>query len=81
MAEDSRVQERLQQNEIYIQTISEVSPIEVQPARVLSHLYSYLGRNKKLNLSGRQSRDVGLLSTSKLYTLQDRIFAFTPQVC
>ncbi|XP_013788162.2 probable phosphorylase b kinase regulatory subunit alpha, partial [Limulus polyphemus] len=37
------------------------------------------GRNKKMNLSGRQSRDVGLLSTSKLYTLQDRIFAFTPQ--
>lgn len=38
------------------------------------------GRNQKLGLSGRQSRDVGILSTSKLYSLQDRIFAFTPQV-
>lgn len=38
------------------------------------------GQNKKLNLSGRRSRDVGILSTSKLYALQDRIFAFTPQV-
>jgi phosphorylase kinase alpha/beta subunit len=39
-----------------------------------------IGQNKKLNLSGRRSRDVGILSTSKLYALQDRIFAFTPQV-
>lgn len=38
------------------------------------------GKNKKLGLSGRYSREVGLLSTSKLYTLQDRMFAFTPQV-
>lgn len=52
----------------------------MQPARVLSHLYTYLGRNKKLNLSGRKSRDVGILSTSKLYSLKDRVFAFTPQV-
>lgn len=39
-----------------------------------------LGRNKKLGLSGRKSRDVGILSTSKLYSLGDKIFAFTPQV-
>lgn len=38
-----------------------------------------LGRNKKLGLSGRRSRDVGILSTSKLYSLNDRIIAFTPQ--
>lgn len=38
------------------------------------------GRNKKLGLSGRKSRDVGILSTSKLYAMGDKIFAFTPQV-
>lgn len=79
LAEDSYVQEKLRNHDIHVQTVSEVSPIEVQPARVLSHIYSYLGRNKKLGLSGRYSREVGLLSTSKLYTLQDRTFAFTPQ--
>lgn len=42
--------------------------------------FSLLGRNKKLGLSGRKSRDVGILSTSKLYSLHDKIFAFTPQV-
>lgn len=40
----------------------------------------FSGKNRKLNLSGRQSRDVGILCTSKLYALQDKIFAFTPQV-
>ncbi|XP_066948048.1 probable phosphorylase b kinase regulatory subunit alpha isoform X12 [Macrobrachium rosenbergii] len=79
LAEDSTIQSKLAALDIHVQTISEVSPIEVQPARVLSKLYAHLGRNQKLGLSGRQSRDVGILSTSKLYSLQDRIFAFTPQ--
>ncbi|KAG8199664.1 hypothetical protein JTE90_022117 [Oedothorax gibbosus] len=79
LAEDQYVKEKLKNHDIHAQTICEVAPVEVQPARVLSHIYSYLGQNKKLGLSGRYSREVGLLSTSKLYTLQDRIFAFTPQ--
>ncbi|KAG0719621.1 putative phosphorylase b kinase regulatory subunit alpha [Chionoecetes opilio] len=79
LAEDTSIQAKLSAMDIHVQTIAEVAPIEVQPARVLSKLYAHLGRNHKLGLSGRQSRDVGILSTSKLYSLQDRIFAFTPQ--
>ncbi|XP_025602428.1 probable phosphorylase b kinase regulatory subunit alpha isoform X4 [Athalia rosae] len=79
LAEDADIREKIAQHDIHVQTIAEVAPIEVQPAKVLSHLYTYLGRNKKLGLSGRNSRDVGILSTSKLYSLHDKIFAFTPQ--
>ncbi|KAK3878049.1 hypothetical protein Pcinc_017262 [Petrolisthes cinctipes] len=79
LAEDASIQAKLAALDIQVQTVSQVAPIEVQPARVLSKLYAHLGRNQKLGLSGRQSRDVGILSTSKLYSLQDRIFAFTPQ--
>lgn len=79
LAEDNYIRDKLAEHGIHVQTIADVAPIEVQPARVLSHLYTYLGRNKKLGLSGRKSRDVGILSTSKLYSLKDRIFAFTPQ--
>jgi hypothetical protein len=43
LAEDADIQEKLEQHDIYVQTISDVAPIEVQPARVLSHLYTYLG--------------------------------------
>ncbi|XP_026313777.1 probable phosphorylase b kinase regulatory subunit alpha isoform X5 [Hyposmocoma kahamanoa] len=79
LAEDNEIRDKLLEYDLHAQTIAEVAPIEVQPARVLSYLYTYLGRNKKLGLSGRKSRDVGILSTSKLYSLNDRIFAFTPQ--
>ncbi|XP_018792848.1 PREDICTED: probable phosphorylase b kinase regulatory subunit alpha isoform X7 [Bactrocera latifrons] len=79
IAEDNEIRDKLTEHDLHVQTIAEVAPIEVQPARVLSHLYTYLGRNRKLGLTGRKSRDVGILSTSKLYSLKDRIFAFTPQ--
>uniref|UniRef100_A0A023F525 Phosphorylase b kinase regulatory subunit n=1 Tax=Triatoma infestans TaxID=30076 RepID=A0A023F525_TRIIF len=80
LAEDLEMKEKLREHGVDVQTVEEVEPIEVQPARVLSHLYTYLGRNEKLELTGRISRDVGILSTSKLYSLNDKIFAFTPQL-
>ena len=43
LAEDDAIQAKLQELDIHVQTIQEVQPIEVQPARVLSHLYTYLG--------------------------------------
>lgn len=73
------MKERLNQHDIHVETIEDALPIEIQPARLLSHLYTYLGQNEKLNLSGRVSKEVGILATSKLYSLQGRIFAFTPQ--
>ena len=39
-----------------------------------------LGKNSKLGLSGRPSDFVGVLTTSKLYTLGDQTLAFFPQV-
>lgn len=50
LAEDLYVKEKLKNHDIHAQTISEVAPIEVQPARVLSHIYSYLGNFQFLNL-------------------------------
>ncbi|OTF74679.1 hypothetical protein BLA29_000282 [Euroglyphus maynei] len=80
LAEDEKVQERMAQYDIHIETISQVSPIEVQSAETLGNLYSYLGKNDKLGLTGRVSREVGILSTSKLYSLLDKVFVFTPQL-
>lgn len=45
VAEDNEVKNKLAEHDIHVQTIAEVLPIEVQPARVLSHLYTYLGTN------------------------------------
>lgn len=79
LAEDIQIQEKLRHHDIIVQMADQVSSIEIHPAGVLSHLYSFLGKHKKLNLSGRKSLDVGLLSTSKLYKFEDRTLAFTPQ--
>lgn len=48
MAEDTEIREKMAQHDIHVQTIAEVAPIEVQPAKVLSNLYTYLGKTTKL---------------------------------
>lgn len=44
LAETNDIRDKLLEYDLHVQTISEVAPIEVQPARVLSHLYTYLGK-------------------------------------
>ena len=44
LAEDEEIREKIAQHDIHVQTIAEVAPIEVQPAKVLSHLYTFLGK-------------------------------------
>lgn len=43
LAEDNEIRDKLLEYDLHVQTIAEVAPIEVQPARVLSYLYTYLG--------------------------------------
>lgn len=47
LAEDTEIREKIAQHDIHVQTIAEVAPIEVQPAKVLSHLYTYLGTTQQ----------------------------------
>ncbi|XP_064608813.1 phosphorylase b kinase regulatory subunit alpha, liver isoform-like isoform X1 [Liolophura sinensis] len=79
LAESVLIQNKLAEHDILVETIQDVSPIQVYPAKALSQLYSYLGKNKKLGLTGRPSNEVGLLATSKLYMMDDQLFAFMPQ--
>eukprot|EP00092_Neocalanus_flemingeri_P040364 GFUD01043962.1.p1 GENE.GFUD01043962.1~~GFUD01043962.1.p1 ORF type:complete len:1237 (+),score=200.38 GFUD01043962.1:169-3879(+) len=79
LAEDTTLQMQLADQGIMLQTCQQISPIEVKPAQMLSHLYSFLGRSKRLGLSGRKNPDVGILTTSKIYRIQNKTFVFTPQ--
>ncbi|XP_067903776.1 phosphorylase b kinase regulatory subunit alpha, skeletal muscle isoform isoform X3 [Heterodontus francisci] len=79
VAETTGIKEVLEKHGIKVQTITDVFPIRVQPARILSRIYARLGRNKRMMLSGRPYRHMGVLGTSKLYFMRDEIFAFTPQ--
>ncbi|XP_045889010.1 phosphorylase b kinase regulatory subunit alpha, liver isoform isoform X3 [Micropterus dolomieu] len=79
VAESKEIQELLSDHGIIVQTMSEVLPIRVMPARILSHVYARLGNCKKLNLSGRPYRHIGVLGTSKFYEIRNRPYIFTPQ--
>ncbi|XP_076810567.1 phosphorylase b kinase regulatory subunit alpha, liver isoform-like isoform X2 [Clavelina lepadiformis] len=65
---------------IHVETMHEITPIRVQPAKVLSSIYSRLGTCPKLKLSGRPVNQMGILATSKLYTIRGTTFAFTPNL-
>ncbi|NP_001159389.1 phosphorylase b kinase regulatory subunit alpha, skeletal muscle isoform [Oryctolagus cuniculus] len=79
LAETEEIKAILKDKGINVETIAEVYPIRVQPARILSHIYSSLGCNNRMKLSGRPYRHMGVLGTSKLYDIRKTIFTFTPQ--
>ncbi|KAI4792496.1 hypothetical protein KUCAC02_033345, partial [Chaenocephalus aceratus] len=77
--ETEEIKELLMKNGIEVETVADIYPIHVQPSRVLSHIYARLGRNPRLGLTGRPYRRIGVLGTSKFYTIRNTIFSFTPQ--
>uniref|UniRef100_A0A8B9GDM0 Phosphorylase b kinase regulatory subunit n=1 Tax=Amazona collaria TaxID=241587 RepID=A0A8B9GDM0_9PSIT len=79
LAETEGIKAALRKEDIDVETMADVYPIRVQPARILSHIYARLGRNKKMCLTGRPYRHMGVLGTSKLYNIRKNIFTFTPQ--
>ncbi|XP_036858776.1 phosphorylase b kinase regulatory subunit alpha, skeletal muscle isoform isoform X3 [Manis javanica] len=79
LAETEEIKAILKDKGIDVETIAEVYPIRVQPARILSHIYASLGCNSRMKLSGRPYRHMGVLGTSKLYDIRKTIFTFTPQ--
>ena len=44
LAEDITIQNKLAEHGVLVQTVPEVAPIHVYPARVLSQIYSLLGK-------------------------------------
>ncbi|XP_063756772.1 phosphorylase b kinase regulatory subunit alpha, skeletal muscle isoform isoform X4 [Eleginops maclovinus] len=79
LAETEEIKQLLQKNGIEVETVADIHPIHVQPSRVLSHIYARLGRNPRLGLTGRPYRRIGVLGTSKFYTIRNTMFSFTPQ--
>uniref|UniRef100_A0A8C0ZHY5 Phosphorylase b kinase regulatory subunit n=1 Tax=Cyanistes caeruleus TaxID=156563 RepID=A0A8C0ZHY5_CYACU len=79
LAETEGIKAILQKEGIDVETVADVYPIRVQPARILSHIYARLGRNKQMCLTGRPYRHMGVLGTSKLYKIRKSVFTFTPQ--
>nr|XP_039256561.1 phosphorylase b kinase regulatory subunit alpha, skeletal muscle isoform-like isoform X2 [Styela clava] len=79
LSENKDIQQKLLMHNIETETMDEIAPIRIQPAKALSIIYSQLGKNAKLKVSGRPTNRIGVLGTSKLYVIRGNTFIFTPQ--
>ncbi|KAM3724221.1 putative phosphorylase b kinase regulatory subunit alpha [Dirofilaria immitis] len=81
LAETYEVQQELLAQGIEVQNISEIDEVFcVQPTSIFARILSRLGESTKLGLTGRPlDREIGVLSTSKLYQLGQKFVIFTPQ--
>ena len=60
------------------QTVGEISPFRVHSSARLSQLYTLLGRNRKMGLTGRPYGPIRTLATSKVYRINGVAHLFTP---
>ncbi|CAF0915912.1 unnamed protein product [Adineta steineri] len=72
------IQSQLASVGIHIQQVKDLELIQVRSVQILQNIYSHLGKNERLGLTGRPSFEMGPFSTSKLYTICGRTLAFTP---
>jgi phosphorylase kinase alpha/beta subunit len=78
LAEDSQLQADLATYGIATQTPEQIAPIQVRPAHHLTQVYTQIGRNDKLALSGRPGRRLRSLSTSRIFLLRGETIVFLP---
>jgi phosphorylase kinase alpha/beta subunit len=78
LAEDEDLQDKLSAYGIATQTPEQVEPIQIRQATELSAVYAQIGRNDKLNLTGRPVRRLRSLTTSRLFNIRGKTLIFLP---
>lgn len=78
LAEDEDLQAKLAVYGIETQTPSQVEPIQVRQAGDLSAVYTQIGRNDKLGLTGRPTRRLRSLTTSRIFRIREETVVFLP---
>lgn len=78
LAEDEALQAELATYGIATQTPKQVEPIQVRQAGELSAVYTQIGRNDKLGLTGRPVRRLRSLTTAKVFRIRGETMVFLP---
>ncbi|MBD1911247.1 MULTISPECIES: glycoside hydrolase family 15 protein [unclassified Leptolyngbya] len=78
LAEDEELQAQLAAFGIATQTPSQVAPVQIRRSKELSQVYEQIGRNDKLNLSGRPIRRLRGLTTSRIFRVRGETIAVLP---
>lgn len=80
IAENETLQSQLAAFGIQTQTPEQVAPITIRPAKDLSLIFSQIGRNDKLGLTGRPRRRMRGLTTSRIFRIQGKTLVFLPAI-
>jgi phosphorylase kinase alpha/beta subunit len=78
LAEDEALQSKLAAYGIDTQTPQQIEPIQVRQAKDLALVYTQIGRNDKLGLTGRPLRRLRSLTTSRIFRVQGEVVVFLP---
>lgn len=78
LAEDKALQTELATYGLPTQTLEEIDPVQVFPATELSSIYAEIGKNDKLDLSGRPVRRLRSLTTSRIFRIKGTSVVFLP---
>ncbi|MBD2040901.1 glycoside hydrolase family 15 protein [Microcoleus sp. FACHB-672] len=78
LAENDELRDKLATHGIATQTPKQVGPIQVRQSTELSAAYTQIGRNDKLNLTGRPVRRLRSLTTSRVFRIKGETIAFLP---
>ncbi len=78
LAEDENVQNELATHGIATQTPKQVEPIQVRYASELLAVYTQIGRNQKLGISGRPTHLLQSLTTAIIFQIQGETIVFLP---
>ncbi len=78
LAEDEKLQAKLEIYGIETQTPAQIEPIEVREAGDLIAIYKQIGRCDKLGLTGRPPRSPRSLTTSRIFRFGNETVVFLP---
>lgn len=78
LAEDETLQAELAVHGIETQTPDQLEPLQIRSAEELAQIYGQIGRNDKLNLTGRPRRRLRSLTTSRIFRIQGETMVFLP---
>lgn len=78
LAEDEDLQAELAAHGIATQTPKQVEPIQIRQAKELSAIYTQIGRNDQLGLTGRPVRRLRTLTTSRVFRIRGETIVFLP---
>jgi phosphorylase kinase alpha/beta subunit len=78
LAEDEALRSTLATYGIDTQTPQQIEPVQMRQAKDLALVYTQVGRNDKLGLTGRPLRRLRSLTTSRIFRVQGELIVFLP---